>query len=263
MSNNIPFYPLLRRDVDIVIAIDTSADIQTTPWFERTDGPNPTPIKLTYAGYAKQKGILGWPIGIGWPKDTSPLENVESLTTASSTNANDAAAKLASAKSSPPAIDPTVQKYGLGHCNIWIGTTAERTSSDETPKPKVLPVSVDDGWHLDSEDGIMVIYLPLLPNEKYEGVDPSTTEYLSTWNFQYTPEQIDSVVGLAGANFEVGEKRVKRAVRAMWLRKRQLRREREREGRILVKGKALVSGGLDSLRDFGRDLGVGGKDSVG
>lgn len=38
MSNNIPFYPLLRRDVDIVIALDTSADIQTTPWFERTDG---------------------------------------------------------------------------------------------------------------------------------------------------------------------------------------------------------------------------------
>ena len=41
MSNNIPFYPLLRRDVDIVIALDTSADIQTTPWFERTDGTNP------------------------------------------------------------------------------------------------------------------------------------------------------------------------------------------------------------------------------
>jgi hypothetical protein len=40
MSNNIPFYPLLRRDVDIVIALDTSADIQTTPWFERTDGTN-------------------------------------------------------------------------------------------------------------------------------------------------------------------------------------------------------------------------------
>jgi cytosolic phospholipase A2 len=41
MSNNIPFYPLLRREVDIVIALDTSADIQTNPWFERTEGYQP------------------------------------------------------------------------------------------------------------------------------------------------------------------------------------------------------------------------------
>ena len=41
MSNNIPFYPLLRRNVDIIIAIDSSADIRTTPWFERTDVVTP------------------------------------------------------------------------------------------------------------------------------------------------------------------------------------------------------------------------------
>ena len=38
MSNNIPFYPILRREVDIVIVLDTSAHIQKNPWFERTEG---------------------------------------------------------------------------------------------------------------------------------------------------------------------------------------------------------------------------------
>jgi len=46
MSNNIPFYPLLRREVDIVIALDTSADIQTNPWFERADGTQPLQSRL-------------------------------------------------------------------------------------------------------------------------------------------------------------------------------------------------------------------------
>jgi hypothetical protein len=41
MSNNLPFYSLLRRQVDIIIALDASANIQTTPWFERTDGSQP------------------------------------------------------------------------------------------------------------------------------------------------------------------------------------------------------------------------------
>jgi phospholipase A2 len=109
---------------------------------------------------------------------------------------------------------------------------------------------LDDGWHLDPEDGIMLIYLPLLPNEACPGVIPESTEYLSTWNFQYSPEQVDSVVELAGRNFEVGGERIRRAVRAMWIRKKQLRLEREREGRILEKGRALVTGKLDALRGY-------------
>jgi len=51
MSNNLPIYPLLRpgRDIDILIAFDVSADIKTENWLSVADG------------YAKQRGIKGWP----------------------------------------------------------------------------------------------------------------------------------------------------------------------------------------------------------
>jgi cytosolic phospholipase A2 len=239
MSNNIPFYPLLRREVDIVVALDTSADIQTTPWFERTDG------------YAKQKGIVGWPIGVGWPKDTTPSENLDALDKATASSPKEVETSLAEAKGSPqpdePA-DPITRKYGLGHCNIWIGTTAERTSSDEPPPPKQMPLTIDDAWRLDPNDGIMLIYLPLLPNDKVPGVIPETTEYMSTWNFAYTPEQVDKVVELAQRNFEIGEERIRRAVRAVWERKREIRRKRELDGRLVIKGKTLVTDTIEALR---------------
>jgi cytosolic phospholipase A2 len=231
MSNNIPFYPLLRRNVDIIIAVDTSADIQTTPWFERTDG------------YAKQKGIIGWPIGAGWPKDTSPAENIESLVTASAQSPSDAISKLQSAKDDPSPdtpSDPITQKYGLGHCNIWIGNTAERSTGDEPPPPKKMPLD-DETWGMDPEDGIILVYMPLLPNDRVPGVVPEETEWMSTWNFQYTPEQIDKVVELAERNFEVGSERVRRAVRAMWIRKRDLRIKREMEEKMMEVSTTLMS----------------------
>ena len=179
---------------------------------------------------------MGWPIGVGWPKDTSPAENVESLKSAEPTTSADAKQKLEEAKSHPrpdSPTDPITAKYGLGHCNIWIGTTAQRTHPETPPKSKTMPLITDDTWHLDSEDGIMLIYLPLLPNEKCPGVVPETTEYMSTWNFVYTPEEIDDVVNLAETNFEVGQERIRRAVRAMWIRKREARLQREDAGKYL------------------------------
>lgn len=95
----------------------------------------------------------------------------------------------------------------------------------------------------------MLIYLPLLPNEKCPGVIPETTEYMSTWNFQYTPEEIDNVVSLAERNFEEGRDRIRRAVKAVWLRKREVRLQRERESRIVIKGQTLVRDSISTLRD--------------
>ncbi|KAI8967489.1 acyl transferase/acyl hydrolase/lysophospholipase [Mycotypha africana] len=61
MDNNIPFYPLLRngRNVDVILAVDLSADIQTAPHFDRAES------------YIKRRGIEGWPSGAGWPKEAS------------------------------------------------------------------------------------------------------------------------------------------------------------------------------------------------
>ncbi|KAG2219995.1 hypothetical protein INT45_001894 [Circinella minor] len=59
LDNNIPFYPLLRqgRDTDVILAIDLSADIQTSTHFDRAEG------------YVQRRGIDGWPKGAGWPKN--------------------------------------------------------------------------------------------------------------------------------------------------------------------------------------------------
>lgn len=65
MDNNIPFYPLLRegRDVDVILAFDLSADIQTATHFDRAES------------YIKRRGIKGWPSGAGWPKEHDHSED--------------------------------------------------------------------------------------------------------------------------------------------------------------------------------------------
>ena len=114
----------------------------------------------------------------------------------------------------------------LGYCNVWVGSTEERISDSEHPYPKL----VEEDWELMKPDaGITVIYFPLLPNSKIEGVDPKLTDYLSTWNFVYTPKQIDNLAALAKANFEEGKEQTRRTVRAVYERKKARRLEREKE----------------------------------
>jgi phospholipase A2 len=87
---------------------------------------------------------------------------------------------------------------------------------------------VKEDWQLMEPDaGIAVIYFPFLSNPKVEGVDPVTSEYMSTWNFVYAPEDIDHVVALARANFDEGRERTRRCVRAVYERKKKKREERE------------------------------------
>ena len=58
MSNNLPIYPLLRKDrnVDIIVCFDASADIEQENWLSVVES------------YAKQRGVRGWPVGAGWPR---------------------------------------------------------------------------------------------------------------------------------------------------------------------------------------------------
>ena len=53
VDNNIPFYPLLRkgRDADVIIAIDSSNDLQTHPYFERAAGELTTIVSCSNAIY--------------------------------------------------------------------------------------------------------------------------------------------------------------------------------------------------------------------
>lgn len=83
MSNNLPLYPLLRRDrnVDIIVCFDASADIEQENWLSVAEG------------YAKERGVKGWPVGAGWPgaKDETKAE----LDAADSATAQQAAGKIA------------------------------------------------------------------------------------------------------------------------------------------------------------------------
>ena len=227
MSNNLPLYPLLRkgRDVDIIVCFDASADIKQENWLSAVDG------------YAKQRGVKGWPIGAGWPKVKDDTK--KELDAADAATAQQAADKIADAREeqrensqnkTQEAVDKGMiqnqNESDLGYCNVWVGTTVERKSETEPPQSK--RVDPDADWKLLAPDaGITVVYFPFLPNPKVEGVDPNISPYLSTWNFIYTPEEIDKVVALARANFEAGRDQTKRTVRAVYERKKARRIEAE------------------------------------
>lgn len=234
MSNNLPIYPLLRpgRDVDILIAFDASADIKTENWLSVADG------------YAKQRGIKGWPVGSGWPKGSDTAEKTAGqLDAAQAASASDAEDKINAAKHdqaeslAKDAQDDASGKQAkkgpendgdLGYCTIWVGTTEERTADlDEDQRPQSK--AVEEDWQLMEPDaGIAVVYFPFMKNPKAQGVDPVTCDYMSTWNFVYTPEDIDNVIALAQANFDEGKERTRRCVRAVYERKKKIREEKEK-----------------------------------
>lgn len=252
MSNNLPIYPLLRpgRDVDILIAFDASADVKTDNWLRVADG------------YARQRGIKGWPLGTGWPtEDQTPKESASDLEAAQVSTDTEASAKLAQAAKQgtqtpnpPPTTTTTttapksINKNDLGFCNVWVGTTEERSSNHEPPFSKL----VQDDWQLMHPNaGITVIYFPFLKNPKVDGVDPTTSDFMSTWNFVYTPEQIDKVVALARANFDEGAAQTKRAVRAVYERKKAGRVRAEREAWERKRRDLLKSGRLGKWQGSG------------
>ncbi|EEP81441.1 hypothetical protein UREG_06306 [Uncinocarpus reesii 1704] len=260
MSNNLPIYPLLRadRDVDLIIAFDVSADIREDNWLSEVDG------------YARQRGIKGWPMGTGWPKSgIQPEETASILQVAEESHekAQQADADADRIPKFPTHFEPSTSD--LTYCNIWVGSTEERTSTAEPPPSKRLTFmdtgERDSNFHLMRPDaGIAVAYFPLLPNpaaaplvsdsekrgsttedtkagasaatvrgarETGNGtpIDPNSDDFLSTWNFVYTPEQVDAVVALAKANFAEGEDQVKRVVRGIYERKKKARLDRQRE----------------------------------
>ncbi|KAH6685893.1 cytosolic phospholipase A2 zeta [Plectosphaerella plurivora] len=225
MSNNLPIYPLLRpgRGVEILVAFDASADIKTENWLAVADG------------YARQRGIKGWPVGIGWPKESeTPQQINRELEEAEAHSIKEADDKLKEAKLEQQAENNSNSNTSgsrapevadLGYCTVWVGTTQER----ETQDPPPTAISDETNWQLMEPDaGIAVVYLPFIPNEeKVPGLNPATTDFLSTWNFVYTPEQIDSVVALARANYDAGRQQLRATVRAVYERKKKLREERE------------------------------------
>ncbi|GAP86392.2 putative cytosolic phospholipase A2 zeta [Rosellinia necatrix] len=235
-------------------AFDASADTKTDNWLAVADG------------YARQRGIKGWPIGIGWPKATDSVEKIEKqLDEAQAETSADADAKLARAQQEQAAHSTTSSKLGdkrendkarheqshpeasdLGYCTVWVGTTEERSSS---PPPPSKAVTADTAWKLmEPNAGLAVVYLPFLANpDKVQGVDPACSDYMSTWNFVYTPDQVDRVVALARANYAEGRDQIRRTVRAVYERKKSRREQAEAEARNERRRRLLRRGAVGKL----------------
>ncbi|GAO15748.1 hypothetical protein UVI_02043240 [Ustilaginoidea virens] len=238
MSNNLPIYPLLRpgRNVDILIAFDASADIKTDNWLSVADG------------YARQRGIKGWPVGIGWPKPgESVKETVKELANAEAKSAREADRRVEQAKqdqrclkesangstASNSTTDQDKLQAGdeeagdLGYCTVWVGTTQERSPK---PPPPAKAIDETNRWQLMEPDaGLAVVYVPFVANPKGPDISPGTTDFLSTWNFVYAPEQIDSVVSLARANYDESKEQIRSTVRAVYERKKFLREQADNQ----------------------------------
>lgn len=282
MSNNLPIYPLLRpgRDVDIIVAFDASADIKQENWLAVVDG------------YARQRGIQGWPIGAGWPpEDIPPEETAKMISEVNQLSESKSEEILHEVhehdqnrnnedRSLPDTLMTSDSRYDnlfktspasksdLTYCNVWLGTKQEMTSKRQPPPSKRLfyPNHSDEtvsDFHLMHPDaGIAVVYFPLLPNPtapdyqspsidrsqiacpgksaqsddcepwpKPSSIDPDVDDFLSTWNFVYSPRQIDAVVGLAKANFAEGEAQVKRVVRGVYERRKRDRMQHEKNAK--------------------------------
>ncbi|KAG1459738.1 hypothetical protein G6F46_007140 [Rhizopus delemar] len=186
MDNNIPFYPLLRkgRDVDIIISVDSSADIQDAPHFDRAEG------------YVKRRGIKGWPRGAGWPKkkETShdPIEINHKQKNKSSTS-----------------------KYSLDTCTVFSSSSTEITPEDKDSVKTTYP---------ENTNPITLVYFPLIVNNNYDPeFDPQAAEFCSTWNFVYTTEQVNKLHGLSVANVKDNIEKVRKVVKEVWKRKREER----------------------------------------
>lgn len=244
MSNNLPIYPLLRpgRNVDIIISFDNSADIKQDNWLAVADG------------YAKQRNIRGWPVGVGWPQTEeegeADLDKADAGLIAPEakrpvTEATFEAAsrqKIELVSQTPKRTGGDIQgkmERDLGYCTTWVGTKQERTTPSEALDPS------DASWSMLSapDAGIALVYLPLLTNPRVPGVDPRTTDFLSTWNFVYTPEQVGKVADLARANYDEGREQIRRCVKAVYERRKALREEREATERE-IRHRYLVRKGL-------------------
>ncbi|KAF9358776.1 hypothetical protein BGX26_000919 [Mortierella sp. AD094] len=196
MDNNLPLYPLLRpgRNIDVILAFDSSADIESVPWFEKADE------------YVKRRGIERWP----------PISKTR-------------ADQLAKEKDGHRKMTQVEIFRGI----VADDRDADHVVSSEEKTPVSSgPVTPNDSVSSQNVNiqPITLIYFPLIPNEEYKkDFDPSTEPFCSTFNFEVRQEQVTLLAGLGEANFNKGVDDVKNVLKETWLRKRSERLEREKK----------------------------------
>lgn len=221
MDNNIPFYPLLRsgRSVDVVLTFDLSADIQRNPHFERAEG------------WVKRRGILGWPIGAGWPNDdigsttelpdggANNVDQQDDKHVYGSSIVNESEELKEAKEEHKSEVTTKKKKYGLGPCTVFASSASETTMDGKGRNES----DNNDGTTVYREDinPITVIYFPLIGNDGYDpDYDPQDNEVTITWNFVYSRENVKKLYGLAEYNWNQNVDQVREVLRGVWERKK-------------------------------------------
>ena len=233
---NIPYLPLMRRECDVIIAIDASADSQVSVtsccaraclqqcgqdlWFTRAE-EYATKRQIKRWPHINVKGIFPpHPAATAEPKSSAEQNKDDDNSAASrvvdeaqrqaddrkghlsdASKAETSATQVPSKSSSDETPEPP-----LGRVNIWIGSDKEDTGASRMDE-----VSEDE---VAARDGLALVYIPLSPGEGLD--DPAET--WSTWKcvrflpfrlaplllfdhtihrFEYTPEQTQQLSHLA------------------------------------------------------------------
>ncbi|GAA5881352.1 hypothetical protein JCM16303_000141 [Sporobolomyces ruberrimus] len=254
---NVPYVPLMRRQCDVVIALDASADSQDI-WFSRaaeyakqytaTDSPSRWPsinIERLFPSEDSPKGKNAKDDKDGQEAkgkvDAAKKQEAELLESGSKERKgvrekNPNPAPLGSSPGSAedkegnngewdekkpmPTSAEGDEEPPLSRCSIWLGST-RLSPSDSCRKDSP---TVDD---LLKTDGIALAYIPMQPDEEFE----NPLQVFSTWKFDYKEEETKRLERLARANFLAGEKHLKTVIKGVWMRKRQQRLDDEANAR--------------------------------
>ncbi|KAG0200870.1 hypothetical protein BGX28_006181 [Mortierella sp. GBA30] len=196
MDNNLPLYPLLRpgRNIDVILAFDSSADIESVPWFEKTDE------------YVKRRGIERWP----------PVSKTR-------------AEQLKLQEGGPPRKMTHFEIFrGVvaddRDADHVVPSDQSSAKLSKEPAAQAIPSTPDFSAH-----PITLIYFPLIPNEEYQKeFNPAIDPFCSTFNFEIKEEQVELLAGLGEKNFGKGLEEVRSVLKETWQRKKKLRLEREK-----------------------------------
>ncbi|KAJ1721820.1 hypothetical protein LPJ53_003702 [Coemansia erecta] len=198
LENNLPFAPLLRpeRGVDVIICLDSSANIDIMPWFARAEA------------WADVHGAERWPWGAR-PWTADPLRPTKAEIELSS-------GALKSTRQVSKRIEDRVTHRNM-RCVIFDHPLAP-APSEASRKRRMEPT-------------ISVMYLPLLPNPKFRdpNFNPETADFCATFNDKWTAEQVDKLADLTSLNFSQEVERIRAAVKRAYERKRAFRMYREME----------------------------------
>ncbi|KAJ2678374.1 hypothetical protein GGI25_002359 [Coemansia spiralis] len=211
LENNLPFAPLLRkeRQVDVIICLDSSANIDIMPWFARAEA------------WASIHGIERWPWGARpWAAD--PLRPSKAEVELSRS-------MLSSTKQASKNVESRF-KDGNVRCVVFNKALApsplrSHSSSSSSSLAASAPMPSSPSSPSAAQPPLTLLYLPLLGNKEFRdsSFDPGTADFCATFNDKWTVEQVNKLADLASLNFAQEVERIRLAVKQAYERKRAYR----------------------------------------